>query len=76
MIGVSALSPALLGVAGALGNTTLTWNASPLVWPRFDPLVALSLVPLLFPLVRLPRRVGGAVARSTATAPEPAVVAP
>lgn len=51
----SLLAPLALGVFTALDNSTLSWYASPLTWPRFDPLVGLALLPLLAPLVRTPR---------------------
>ena len=52
LVATVALAPIALSVASATGNDTLTWFASPLRWPRFDPLVALALLPLLAPLLR------------------------
>src|SRR3954452_6215903 len=52
LVAVVALAPVALSIASATGNDTLTWFASPLRWPRFDPLVALALLPLLSPLFR------------------------
>jgi energy-coupling factor transport system permease protein len=60
MMGTAALSPLLLAVADWSGASSLSWNASPLTWPPFDPLVALAFLPLLVPLTRLPRTVPGA----------------
>jgi energy-coupling factor transport system permease protein len=54
MVAVACTAPLILGVAGLAGEDSLTWNTSPLDWPTFEPLVALALVPLLIPLVRLP----------------------
>jgi energy-coupling factor transport system permease protein len=51
MVAVAALAPLALGIASLAGEDSLTWYASPLRWPTFDPLVALSLLPLLAPLV-------------------------
>jgi energy-coupling factor transport system permease protein len=48
------LAPLALGALNLAGNDTLAWYAAPVAWPRFDPLVAVTLVPLLAPLVRLP----------------------
>jgi energy-coupling factor transport system permease protein len=57
LIAVVALAPIALSIVSAVGNDTLTWYASPLRWPRFDPVVGLALVPLLAPLVRRPHTV-------------------
>ena len=54
LIAAVALAPVALSVISATGNDTLAWFASPLRWPRFDPLVAIALLPLLAPLVRRP----------------------
>ena len=54
LIATVALSPLALALLNAAGNDALTWYASPVTWPQFDPVVALALVPLLAPLVRLP----------------------
>lgn len=51
----SLLTPLALGVFSVVDNPTLSWFASPLIWPRFDPLVGMALLPLLAPLVRTPR---------------------
>jgi len=56
MVAAVALAPLGLAVIAAIGNDTLTWYASPLRWPRFDPVVALTLLPLLAPLLRRPGR--------------------
>ncbi len=53
-MGLCLLAPALLGLINVIGDDTLTWNASPLTWPGLHLVVALALVPLLAPLVRLP----------------------
>jgi hypothetical protein len=50
MVAVAALTPLALGVASLAGEPSLTWYASPLRWPSFEPLVALTLLPLLAPL--------------------------
>jgi energy-coupling factor transport system permease protein len=55
MIAVSVLAPVAVGLFAAAGNDTLAWYASPVTWPRFDPLVALAVLPLLAPLARRPR---------------------
>ncbi len=55
MIGVSVLAPVIVGLLAAAGNDTLAWYASPVTWPRFDPFVALAVLPLLAPLARRPR---------------------
>jgi energy-coupling factor transport system permease protein len=54
MAAVCGVAPLAVGIAALTGNGTLTWVASPLDWPRFDPLVVLALVPLLAPLARRP----------------------
>jgi energy-coupling factor transport system permease protein len=54
MVAVACTAPMLIGVAGLAGEDSLVWHTSPLHWPTFEPLVALALVPLLVPLVRLP----------------------
>ena len=52
MMATVALSPVALATLSAAGNPTLAWYASPVAWPRFDPLVAVALIPLLAPLAR------------------------
>jgi energy-coupling factor transport system permease protein len=52
LIGFAFLAPVTLSVVAAVGNDTLAWYASPLRWPRFDPVVAIALLPLLAPLLR------------------------
>jgi hypothetical protein len=54
MVALAASAPMLLGILGLAGNDSLVWTATPLRWPTFEPLVALSLLPLLAPLLRLP----------------------
>ena len=54
LVAAVALAPVALSVISAAGNDTLAWFASPLRWPRFDPLVGIALLPLLAPLVRRP----------------------
>jgi energy-coupling factor transport system permease protein len=54
MVGIALTAPALLGLASLTGADSLRWTASPLEWPTFDPLVALAVVPLLAPLLRVP----------------------
>ncbi len=49
-----ALTPLALAALTVTGNESLAWYASPVAWPRFDPVVALALAPLLAPLTRLP----------------------
>jgi hypothetical protein len=49
-----ALTPLALAVLSSAGNDTLAWYASPVAWPRFDPVVAIALLPLLAPLARRP----------------------
>ena len=71
LIATVAVAPVVLSVVSAIGNDTLAWFASPLRWPRFDPVVALALLPLLAPLVRRPveaRATASAVARTAAPA--------
>jgi energy-coupling factor transport system permease protein len=65
LIAVVALSPLALGIITATGNGTLAWYADPVAWPRFDPVVALALLPLLAPLAR--RTPGPALARAEHT---------
>jgi energy-coupling factor transport system permease protein len=69
MVAVAALTPIALGLASLGGEESLTWYASPLRWPTFDPLVALAFVPLLAPLL-LPAR-ARAAAGTRAAAPRP-----
>lgn len=54
MVGIALLAPLFVGVLGLAGVDSLVWSTSPLHWPRFDPLVAIALLPLLVPLVRTP----------------------
>jgi len=65
-----ALSPIALAILSTTGNDTLAWYASPLAWPRFDPVVAVAMIPLLAPLVRRPP-----VPASTRDRPDLAVTA-
>jgi hypothetical protein len=44
-------APALLAVASIAGDGSLVWTASPLRWPEFHLLPALSLLPLCAPFV-------------------------
>ena len=67
LVAAAATAPIALGVISTAGNETLAWFASPLRWPRFDPLVGLALLPLLAPLARRPAR--RAEAAVTARAP-------
>ena len=55
LIGTVLISPFVLGAFSATGNSSLAWFASPLVWPRFDVVVALAFLPLLAPLLVLPQ---------------------
>jgi energy-coupling factor transport system permease protein len=71
MVAVSCTAPLLLGVLSLAGTDSLVWRASPLHWPEFEPLVALSLMPLLAPLARAPTP---AVRPTVELAPEPEVV--
>jgi energy-coupling factor transport system permease protein len=71
LIAAVAVAPVVLSIVSAVGNDTLAWFASPLRWPRFDPVVALALVPLLAPLVRRPVA-ARADTRATARAAVPA----
>ena len=68
-----ALSPLALSVISAEGNATLAWYASPVEWPRFDPIVAIALLPLLAPLAR--RTTVPARAEPATAAPDPVVAA-
>lgn len=54
MMATAGLAPLALGLISTIGNSTLAWYANPVAWPRFDPVVALALVPLLAPLTRMP----------------------
>jgi energy-coupling factor transport system permease protein len=54
LVAAVTIAPIALGVVAAVGNDTLAWFASPLRWPRFDPVVGLALLPLLAPLARRP----------------------
>jgi energy-coupling factor transport system permease protein len=54
MVAVACGAPLLLGILSLAGADSLVWDASPLQWPEFEPLAALSLVPLLAPLARTP----------------------
>lgn len=54
LMAASLLAPLALGILSAAGTSTLSWYASPLAWPQFDPLVGLALLPLLAPLARTP----------------------
>ena len=73
MILAVALSPLALSVISAEGNATLAWYASPVEWPRFDPIVAIALLPLLAPLAR--RTTVPARAEPATAAPDPVVAA-
>ncbi len=55
MVACVLATPLLVGLFGFAGEDSLVWHTSPLHWPTFQPLVALALVPLLFPLTRTPR---------------------
>jgi energy-coupling factor transport system permease protein len=44
-------APALLAIASIAGDDSLVWTASPLRWPEFHLLPALSLVPLCTPIL-------------------------
>jgi energy-coupling factor transport system permease protein len=55
MVACVLATPLLVGLFGFAGEGSLVWHTSPLHWPTFQPLVALALVPLLFPLTRTPR---------------------
>jgi energy-coupling factor transport system permease protein len=54
MVLATLSAPVLLGVVKLSGNDSLIWYGIPLEWPTFEPLVALTLLPLLAPLVRVP----------------------
>lgn len=71
MMAAAALAPLALAGLSAAGNDTLAWYASPVTWPRFDPVVALALLPLLAPLLRRP-----ALPPAPARRPVGAVTAP
>jgi energy-coupling factor transport system permease protein len=51
-------APALLAVASAAGDDSLTWITSPLRWPDLHVLPALALIPLLAPFVTRPNLFG------------------
>ncbi|MCU1357623.1 MAG: Cobalt transport protein [Acidimicrobiales bacterium] len=53
----SLLGPAGLVVAGALGDHTMAWSASPIRFPDFSLLAALSIATLAVPLLVSPHRV-------------------
>jgi hypothetical protein len=77
MISAALVSPLVLGVLSATGNATLAWYASPLVWPRFDLIVALAFVPLLAPLLSLPTPAPAPATASTRTlAPDVLITTP
>lgn len=54
MVAVSAAAPLAVALLAVAGVGSLTWAASPLRWPRFDPVVLLAIAPLLAPLARAP----------------------
>ncbi len=64
------MTPLIVGLCGLFGAGSLVWHTSPLHWPAFQPLVALALVPLLFPLTRTPRP-ATAASRAGIDRPEP-----
>ena len=70
MVACVLATPLLVGLFGFAGEGSLVWHTSPLHWPTFQPLVALALVPLLFPLTRTPRP-PSAAQRAGIAAPEP-----
>jgi energy-coupling factor transport system permease protein len=72
LVAAATLAPVLLAIVAAGGNDTLAWYASPLHWPRFDPVVGLALVPLLAPLTRRPEI--ASTSRSTSRPPAPAAL--
>ncbi|MGZ6998236.1 MAG: CbiQ family ECF transporter T component [Acidimicrobiia bacterium] len=55
LVGAVGLAPIAIALIAAVGNSTLSWYASPVDWPRFDPVVALAILLLLAPLARRPR---------------------
>jgi energy-coupling factor transport system permease protein len=54
LIGASLLAPALLALLVVADDASLTWTASPLHWPTFHVLPALSIGLLLAPIARRP----------------------
>jgi energy-coupling factor transport system permease protein len=52
------IAPGLLAVAAVAGDDSLVWTASPLRWPEFHVLPALSLLPLCAPLIAASRAFG------------------
>ncbi len=70
MVACVLTTPLLVGLFGFAGEGSLVWHTNPLHWPTFQPLVALALVPLLFPLTRTPRPPSEAQ-RAGITAAEP-----
>ena len=70
MVATAIVTPLIVGLCGLFGAGSLVWHTSPLHWPAFQPLVALALVPLLFPLTRTPRP-ATAASRAGIDRPEP-----
>jgi hypothetical protein len=54
MVALSFVAPIAVGFLSTAGNSSLVWHGSELVWPRFEPVVVLAMIPLLAPLLRLP----------------------
>lgn len=73
MVAIAISAPVLLGVLSLGGVDSLVWSTDPLVWPTFEPLVALAVLPLLAPLLRAPA--GDAHTVELAPKPEPEAVA-
>jgi energy-coupling factor transport system permease protein len=56
MAATACSAPLMIGIVSLTGNDTLAWLASPVAWPKLDPVVALMTLPLLAPLLRTPAR--------------------
>jgi energy-coupling factor transport system permease protein len=54
MVALAAIAPVAIAIISLVGNDSLLWAPSPITWPSFDPVVAIALLPLLAPLLRLP----------------------
>jgi energy-coupling factor transport system permease protein len=56
MAAVACSAPVMIGIVSLAGNDTLAWLASPVTWPKVDPVVMIMTAPLLAPLLRTPAR--------------------
>jgi energy-coupling factor transport system permease protein len=56
LVAVSCAAPAALALLAIAGDSSLTWDASPLRWPAFHAVPAIAIGLLLAPLARRPAR--------------------